>query len=116
MKKQYVLGIDFGTLSVRALLIRVEDKTEVADATYTYPHGVMDEELPCGIKLPPQFALQHPEDYLEVLRTTIPEVLKKSGISALFFVVSRGKDRYNGNIRRKEKTYAAGRNAEKRRA
>ncbi len=42
----------------------------------------MDERLPSGRTLPPDWALQHPADYLEVLRTTIPDAVKKAGVDA----------------------------------
>ncbi len=79
--KKYTIGIDFGTLSGRALLLDAEDGREIAFADCTYPHGVMDTQLEDGTPLPPLFALQHPSDYIEVLRTTIPEVLKKAQVS-----------------------------------
>ncbi|WMJ85397.1 ribulokinase [Anaerocolumna sp. MB42-C2] len=79
---KYSIGVDFGTLSGRALLVNVETGEELADATYEYPHGVMDETLPDGRKLPPDWALQHPADYLDVFGSTIPAVLKQSGVSA----------------------------------
>lgn len=77
----YALGIDFGTLSGRALLVDTRDGREIATAVYDYPHGVIDRHLPAsGAPLPPDWALQHPQDYLDVLRHTIPAVLKLSGI------------------------------------
>ena len=43
----------------------------------------MDEYLPDGVtKLGPDWALEHPADYIEVLELTIPDVLEKSGIKA----------------------------------
>lgn len=78
---KYSIGVDFGTLSGRALLVNVETGEELADATLDYAHGVMDEELPGGKKLAPDWALQHPADYLEVFGKTIPAVLEKSGVS-----------------------------------
>ena len=77
--KRYVIGVDFGTLSARAVLVDPKDGREVAEAVSVYPHGVMDEFLPDGRKLPPQFALQHPADYLRALRETVPKVLEKAG-------------------------------------
>ena len=68
----YSIGIDFGTLSGRALLIDVETGEELASSVYEYPHGVMDRELPCGKKLPQDWALQHPQDYLDVLFHVAP--------------------------------------------
>ena len=79
--KTYTIGIDFGTLSGRCVLVDCENGQEIAEAVCDYAHGVMDESLPTGKKLPPLFALQHPEDYLEVLKTTIREALKKAEIA-----------------------------------
>ncbi len=82
-EKKYVIGVDFGTLSGRTLLVETNTGAEIAIAEKPYKHGVMDEYLPDGkTKLPPDWALQHPADYLEVLQTTIPEVLQKANISA----------------------------------
>lgn len=78
----YTIGVDFGTLSGRALLVDVRDGSEVATAVFNYPHAVMDEQLPHGKPLPPEWALQHPQDYLDVLTQTIPAVLQQSGISS----------------------------------
>jgi len=83
MKKKYSIGIDFGTLSGRAVLVDVESGAELATATLDYPHAVMDTYLPDGAtRLGPDWALQHPQDYLDVLATTIPSVLKQASISA----------------------------------
>ena len=76
---KYSIGVDFGSLSGRAVLVELETGNEVKTATFDYPHAVMDERLPCGKKLPADFALQHPQDYLDVFSNTIPEVMK--GIS-----------------------------------
>ncbi len=79
---KYAIGVDFGTLSGRALLVEVETGREVATAARNYTHAVMDETMPDGVtKLPPDWAIQHPADYLEVLRETIPSVLAQSGVS-----------------------------------
>ncbi len=78
--KTYTIGIDFGTLSGRCVLVDCENGRELAEAVCQYPHGVMDECLPGGKKLPPLYALQHPEDYLQVVRQTVPSVLQQTGI------------------------------------
>lgn len=77
---KYSIGVDFGTLSGRSLLVNTETGEELASATKEYTHSVMSETLPCGKKLPPDYALQHPMDYLEVFTETIPEVVAKAGI------------------------------------
>ena len=79
--KTYTIGVDFGTLSGRCVLVDCENGQEIAEAVCQYPHGVMDDCLPGGKKLPPLYALQHPEDYLQVLCETVPSVLNKAGIS-----------------------------------
>lgn len=81
-RRKYTIGIDFGTLSGRALLVDVETGEEVATAVHEYANGVIDERLPDGgPPLPPDFALQDPADYLRVLEVTIPEVLRAAGVS-----------------------------------
>jgi L-ribulokinase len=42
------LGPDFGTESLRALLVALDTGQEVGEEAFEYPHGVMDERLPCG--------------------------------------------------------------------
>lgn len=81
MTKKYVIGVDYGTLSGRALLVNAHTGEEIASAVYEYPHGVMDKELPGGTRLGPDWALQDPQDYLDVLGHTVPQVLKDSGVS-----------------------------------
>jgi L-ribulokinase len=82
MQKKYAIGVDFGTLSGRAVLVELDTGNEIATAVKEYPHGVMDEYLPGGeVKLEHDWALQHPQDYLDVFAQTIPAVLKESGVS-----------------------------------
>ncbi len=76
----YVIGIDFGTLSGRAVVVRVADGDELGTAVLDYPHGVLEEALPTGEKLPPDWALHVPADYIEVLRRTIPAAVADAGI------------------------------------
>jgi len=78
----YTIGIDFGTLSGRALLVDTRDGTEVATAVHDYANAVIDQQLPHNQKrLPPEWALQDPLDYIEVFKQTIPAVLNKSGVN-----------------------------------
>ncbi|MEG0585595.1 MAG: ribulokinase, partial [Christensenellaceae bacterium] len=82
MMPKYSIGIDYGTLSGRALLVDVATGEEIATSVLDYSHAVMDEKLPSGKKLRADFALQHPQDYIDVIAYTIPKVIKESGISA----------------------------------
>ncbi|MGM0445752.1 MAG: ribulokinase [Bacillota bacterium] len=84
MVKNYSIGIDFGTKSGRAVLVDIDNGKEVATSVLEYPNGVIDEYLPLEkekVELGTDWALQDPNDYLEVVYTTIPEVIKKAGIS-----------------------------------
>jgi L-ribulokinase len=79
----YTIGIDFGTLSGRAVLVDAGDGSEVATAVFDYSHGVIDHNLPgSDVALPPDWALQDPLDYIQVIVQTVPEVLKISGVKA----------------------------------
>ena len=81
--QKYAIGLDFGTESGRAVLVDVADGREVATAIHTYGDGVIDEVLPgTDVELPHDFALQNPADYVEVLRVTIPAVLREAGVDA----------------------------------
>ncbi len=80
MQKNYVIGIDFGTLSARAILLDLRSGEEVSSAVYEYPHGVMDDTLPGGKKLPPLYALQHPDDYLNALGSVVRKALKRAAV------------------------------------
>ncbi len=81
---KYSIGIDYGTQSGRAVVVEIGTGNILAQSVKDYTHGVMDEYLPDGItKLGHDWALEHPADYIEVLETAVPEVLKKSGVSPL---------------------------------
>ncbi len=80
MEKKYSIGLDYGTQSGRAVLVDVSSGEVIAQATKMYTHGVMDEFLPDGTKLEPDWAIEHPADYIEVLEVTVPAVLKESGV------------------------------------
>ncbi len=72
---KYAIGVDYGTLSVRALMVDIHTGEEVATSIYEYPHGVMEERIPSGKKLAPGWALQDPQDYLEGLIITVRNVM-----------------------------------------
>jgi L-ribulokinase len=71
MVSRYAIGLDYGTNSVRALVVDVADGREVAAAIWTYAHGHT------GVVLgkDPNLARQHPADYLKGAEVTILEAL-----------------------------------------
>jgi len=82
MSNKYTIGVDFGTLSARAVLVNTKNGKVIADSMCDYPHGVIDTYLPeSDIPLPQDFALQHPADYLTAFGKTVSAVIADSGVS-----------------------------------
>ena len=79
--RKFVVGIDFGTLSGRALVADARTGEEIAVSVFSYPHAVMDRALPDGTPLPGGWALQHPQDWLDALARTVPDALRAGGVS-----------------------------------
>ena len=78
---KFAIGVDFGTESGRAIIVDVADGRELAAAVHVYANGVIDEKLPgTDIRLEPDWALQDPNDYLEVYKHAVPAVLRDSGV------------------------------------
>ena len=79
--EKYTVGVDFGTLSGRAVVVRVSDGLELGSAEHPYTHGVVTESLPGSERpLPPQWALQVPSDYIDVLRNAVPRAVEVAEI------------------------------------
>lgn len=78
---KYSLGLDFGTLSVRAVIVDIENGNEMAAAVSEYAHGIMSSFFIDGSELPADYALQHPRDYLDSMIFAIRECIERSGIS-----------------------------------
>jgi L-ribulokinase len=71
MSAQYTIGLDYGTNSVRALLVDTADGKEIATAIWGYEHGH------AGVVLgrDPNLARQHPADYVKGAQITIKQAL-----------------------------------------
>ncbi len=81
---KYAIGVDFGTLSGRAVIVDVANGKELATAVHDYSNEVIDEFLPgTDIRLDPDWALQDPNDYIEVFKNAIPAVLETSGVDPI---------------------------------
>ena len=78
---RYVVGVDFGTLSARAVIVRTGDGAELGAAVCEYPNGVIERALPAtGERLAPSWALQDPDDYRGVLRTAVRAAASAAGV------------------------------------
>lgn len=75
MKSAYVIGVDFGTDSVRSIIVDVQNGQEVAAAVFYYPRW--KDGLYCNAAQS-RFR-QHPLDYIEGLETTIKQCLQQAG-------------------------------------
>jgi L-ribulokinase len=77
----YSLGIDYGTNSVRALIVDCDDGSEIGTSTVDYPSG--DQ----GILLDPadhNLARQSPADYLFGLEACVKQALQQASRDLLF--------------------------------
>ncbi len=81
-KDKFTLGIDYGTESGRVVVVRVRDGEMIASSVIQYPDGVIDERLPGGPRLEPDWALQNPRDYLLVVEKGVPKALKAAKVKA----------------------------------
>ena len=76
-------GVDFGTESARALLLDLDTGTEIGSSVSMYTHGVMDRELwVTGQPLPPQWALQDPDDWMRALAESIQQAVRDANVDA----------------------------------
>jgi L-ribulokinase len=81
-----VVGVDYGTLSGRAVVVRARDGAVLGSGEHVYRHAVMEQRLSSGpaaqsgrsLRLPPDWALQVPADYVEVLREAVPAALDQA--------------------------------------
>ena len=71
MSPQYTIGLDYGTNSVRALIVNVANGNEIASAVWEYSHGTHGVILSHD----PNLARQHPADYLQGAEITIKNAL-----------------------------------------
>lgn len=79
---KYVIGLDYGTLSARAVLVSVDCGEVAAESIYPYPHGILNTISGGNEELPVDFALQEIDDYVEAMYETIRTVVKQSGCRA----------------------------------
>ncbi len=86
---KFAMGLDFGTNSVRAVVVDTKDGAELGSAVYNYVHGDM------GVVIDPKdpnVARQHPADYLVGIERTITEALALAGTGVADNVVGIGVD------------------------
>jgi L-ribulokinase len=75
------IGVDFGTESARSLVLDLRTGEELAVDVVSYPHGVIDRTLPqTGERLPPDWALQDPDDWVLALEAGVVAALQRSAI------------------------------------
>ena len=85
MSVKYTIGLDYGTNSVRALIVNVTNGAEVAAAVWTYAHGTQGVVLARD----PNLARQHPADYLQGAEITIKAALATAKKSVKGFSASQ---------------------------
>lgn len=73
----YTIGIDYGTNSVRAIVVDCADGSIHGAGVFDYPHG---DKGVVGSPSDPHLARQHPRDYLDGLQQVVREALQVSGV------------------------------------
>ena len=80
MQKKYSIGLDFGTLSARAVIVNTKNGEPLKEESiFYYPHSIM--AYLNGAPLPPSYALQHPQDYIDALEFLLNDVTDKNLIN-----------------------------------
>ncbi len=82
--EQLVVGVDFGTLSARAVVVRASDGAELGTGLGEYAHGSIERKLPSGSGgtaplLPADWALQDPADWRAAIGTAVRAALRDAG-------------------------------------
>ncbi len=76
---QFVIGVDYGSDSVRSVLVNASNGEEVASSVFNYPRW--RDKLYCNAA--ENRFRQHPLDYIEGLESTIRDCIKKAGGAAI---------------------------------
>src|SRR5579862_2330563 len=76
MPGRYTIGLDFGTNSVRALVVDVRDGREIGEAVSDYARGERGVLLDSN---DPHLARQHPADYLNGNVASVEAALQQAG-------------------------------------
>jgi L-ribulokinase len=80
---RYSIGLDFGTESARAVVVDVRTGRVAGQVSHAYSHGVIDETLPGSRqKLPPDYALQHPADWIDSMAAACNAAVRDARASA----------------------------------
>ncbi len=82
------VGVDFGTLSGRAVVVRVADGTELGSGVHSYRRGVIDSSLPSGERLDASYDPHEPYD-----RTPLDMLLDKERWNHLNDILSDFSDK-----------------------
>ena len=77
--RKYTLGIDFGSLSARAVVVDAANGKQMASCSCPYAHAVIEEMN--GKPLGEGWALQDPADYRESMITCVKNAVAESGVA-----------------------------------
>jgi len=81
MNNHYTIGLDYGSLSARGVLVNCETGVIIAETVMEYPHGIISHKLPAGAILTGEWMLQHPADYTKALEYIVPQLVKLSQVN-----------------------------------
>src|SRR5476651_1017164 len=74
-QSEFVIGVDYGSDSVRSVIVNAANGKEVATSVFYYKRW--QQGLYCNA--PENQFRQHPQDYIDGLETTIKDCIAKAG-------------------------------------
>lgn len=77
---KYTVGVDFGTLSARAVVICVENGEVLSEGEHRY--ALWENRLPAGTAVPPDMVLADPREYQAALIGSVRKAVAASGAAA----------------------------------
>jgi len=82
LKETYTIGIDFGTLSARAVVVSCKTGKVISESVVVYSQGVITGTLPDGTRIPESYALAWAQDYRQALINSVKGAVEKSGVAS----------------------------------
>ena len=76
--KKYVIGLDFGSLSARGVLVEISSGTIVAQSEDKYRRGILDVSSISKEDAKPDTVIVDAQDYTTSLRNVIKDLMQKS--------------------------------------
>lgn len=75
-----LLGLDFSAAELKVVALDIKSGRSIGISSCPYKHGVIENHLPSGEKLPKFFSLQSPEDWLDAMTIAVRKLITETRI------------------------------------